>query len=113
MNEENVITIMYAVADKIPENRIYSFKEKIKNEPDTKTEAYLSTHLKSPIVALLLSIFWGIFGIDRFYVGDIGVGLGKLFFGWLTFGIWPLIDIFLIYGRTKEKNFLMLTSQIY
>ena len=113
MNEENVITIMNAVADKIPENRIYSFKEKIKNEPDTKTEAYLSTRLKTPIVALLLSIFLGVIGIDRFYVGDVGLGVCKLFFGWLTLGIWPLIDIFLIYGRTKEENFLMLTSSIY
>ena len=31
-------------------------------------------------------------GIHRFYLGNIGMGVAMLFVGWLTFGIWPLID---------------------
>jgi hypothetical protein len=47
-------------------------------------------------VTLLLSIFLGGFGVDRFYLGHYKEGLGKLFsFGGL--GVWTLIDIFLIY----------------
>ena len=50
---------------------------------------------KSWIVALLLSIFLGNLGIDRFYLGYIGTGILKLItFGGL--GVWWLIDLILI-----------------
>jgi TM2 domain-containing membrane protein YozV len=50
------------------------------------------------LVALLLSIFVGALGIDRFYMGYIGLGILKL----VTLGgcgVWSLIDIILIATR--------------
>ncbi|KAF8795005.1 TM2 domain-containing protein 3-like [Argiope bruennichi] len=45
--------------------------------------------------ALLLSIVFGGFGVDRFYLGMWQEGIGKLFsFGGL--GVWTLIDVILI-----------------
>jgi hypothetical protein len=66
---------------------------------------YLQTiGLKDPTVALIISIIVGGFGIDRFYIGDTGLGIAKL----LTcggLGIWTIVDWFLIMGRTREINF--------
>jgi len=47
---------------------------------------------KSWIVALLLSIFPGYLGIDRFYLGYTGTGILKLITGG-GLGIWWLIDL--------------------
>lgn len=50
---------------------------------------------KDWLTALLLSLFVGTFGIDRFYLGYIGLGILKLIT--LGFcGIWALIDLILI-----------------
>lgn len=50
---------------------------------------------KSKLTAILLSIFTGGLGIDRFYLGYTGSGVAKL----LTaggLGIWSLIDLIMI-----------------
>lgn len=50
---------------------------------------------RSYIVALLLSIFVGALGVDRFYLGNVGLGILKLITGG-GFGVWWLIDLILI-----------------
>ncbi|WP_150460370.1 TM2 domain-containing protein [Nesterenkonia ebinurensis] len=51
---------------------------------------------KSHIAAILLSFFLGTLGIDRFYLGHVGLGIAKLLLSWATFGVWQLIDFILI-----------------
>ena len=53
---------------------------------------------------LLYSIFLGIFAVDRFCIGQTGIGIGKLItFG--GFGIWYLADIvLLVLGYIKPSD---------
>lgn len=51
---------------------------------------------KSHAAAILLSFFLGTFGIDRFYLGHVGLGIAKLLLSWATLGLWQLIDFLVI-----------------
>ena len=74
--------------------------------PPEKREAFdlqLAGREKNPVLALVLSLFVGMLGIDRFYTGNVVLGLLKLF----TLGgfyIWTIIDWFLIMGAARKKN---------
>jgi TM2 domain len=60
---------------------------------------------KSKMVAGLLQIFLGGFGVGRFYLGYTGIGVLQIFFGWLTCGIWPLVDgIMMLTGRVPDAQ---------
>lgn len=59
---------------------------------------------KSKTTAALLSFFLGALGIDRFYLGNTGLGVGKLLtFG--GFGIWAFVDfIYILTGNAKDGD---------
>jgi len=55
------------------------------------------------IVTLVMSIFFGYLGVDRFMMGHIGLGILKLCTAG-GFGIWWLVDVILIATRYQYKN---------
>lgn len=60
--------------------------------------------MKSKTTAIILSVLLGTLGVDRFYLGYVGLGIVKLLtFG--GFGIWWLIDLIMICtGSLQPKD---------
>ena len=79
---------------------------------DSKFLMIQTVNLKDPTTMLIVSIFGGHLGIDRFLIGDTGLGVGKL----LTcggLGIWTIVDWFMIMSRTRELNFINLQRMMF
>ena len=91
-------------ANKFNSEQIFTLKDMLQKLPVDRQITVQTFPLKDPILALIISFFLGGLGIDRFYVGNIGLGILKLItLGGL--GIWALIDLFLIMRAARRTNF--------
>ncbi len=80
----------------------------INNQIVSSPEAAPEISRKNKMVALLLCIFLGLFGVHRYYVGKVGTGTLYLLTGGL-FGIGWVVDIVLIVaGSFKDRSDLPL-----
>ena len=107
MSEQTNMLLM-TYSKYFPEESIMMLKQKFDQMDESKKSLMYSLQFKDPVTTLILSLLVGGLGIDRFYIGDTGLGIAKL----LTCGIWTIVDYFLIMKRTKEKNFEKLMSLI-
>lgn len=87
-----------------PSEKIMYLKEKLGTVDEQKLSLISTVELKDPTTLLLISIFLGGLGIDRFMLGDTGMGILKLLTGGVC-GILTIVDWFTISGKTKELNF--------
>ena len=89
-----------------------AIRERLLALDDSKAHQVQMLQFKEPTTALIISLFVGHLGIDRFYIGDTGLGIAKL----LTcggFGIWTIVDWFLIQGAAREKNIQTFQNSLY
>ena len=80
-----------------------SIRDQLLQVSEEKWNMISTTQFKDPSTMLIVSVIAGSLGIDRFMIGDTGLGIGKL----LTcggLGVWTIIDWFMIQGATREKN---------
>jgi TM2 domain-containing membrane protein YozV len=77
--------------------------------PDAQKEAFatrFSELANNPTTIFGFPVYLGMFGMDRFLLGNILLGLIKL----LTaggLGIWYLVDLFLVTGLARKKNIVL------
>lgn len=104
----------------IPKEAYRELCIKLDDASEEKRNKVKELKLKSIYVTLILSLFLGIFGVDRFYAGDIKLGIGKLalgvvgylFGGFGTIGfaiqllsyVWWIEDIFFSYRLSRKRN---------
>ena len=112
MLDQNKIDMYIMTNQKyFPEEKVVYLKEKLRTMDDEKFSLISTIEMKDPTTILLVSIFLGVLGIDRFMLGDTGMGILKL----LTCGccgILTIIDWFTVSKKAKEVNFNKIMSLI-
>ena len=108
MEQQQVEQLIAIYGNKLPIESIFTVREKLLSM-DYNTASIILAKANDLMISIILSIIVGSWGIDRIYIGDVGLGIIKL----LTCGgcgIWWLIDLFLIMDATKRKNLLQITE---
>ena len=103
MDQQKVDMFLMSNANKFSEERMFFIREHLANLDDSKAGILYTLQLKDPTMALVLSLMVGGFGVDRFYLGQTGMGILK-FITCGGLGIWAIVDWFLIIGATRDYN---------
>lgn len=105
--------------DKIPSTSLPLVKEKLEKASEDQISSLAVLPLKKSYIGLVLGWSLGICGADRFYKGDIALGIAKpaLFLigvitinivigGLLIFAalIWSFVDLLLVWKGIKQDN---------
>lgn len=93
-------------ANKFPTENIQEVKDTLEQIPEDKFYIIHSLSYKEPTTMLLLAIFTGSYGVDRFLLNDTTNGVLKLIltnFCCVGF-VWVIIDCFSAQKRTREFN---------
>ena len=103
MDKQNIDSYLSANGKYFAPSAIPVIRQKLERANNDALVSLQSCNLKDPTTILIVSIFLGGLGIDRFMIGDTGMGVLKL----LTAGgcgTLAIIDWFTISKKVKEKN---------
>ncbi|WP_291402601.1 TM2 domain-containing protein [Daejeonella sp.] len=112
MESQKVDMFIMANAKYFESHQLNAIRERLLTLDDSKWAMISTVQLKDPSTSLIVSIFAGYLGVDRFIIGDTGLGIGKL----LTcggLGIWTIVDWFMIQGATRDKNMQKIQNYLY
>lgn len=100
MNDDQINNFLTLQNDMFPSEQIPAIREQLRKlSPDLVA----GISFKQPLVVFLFAFFLGIWGIDRFILGQVGLGILKL----VTlggFGFWALVDWFTAHSRARRYN---------
>ena len=103
MERQRIDMFLLTQGKYFPQDKLPLIQNRLETLSDDKFALLQASEWKDPTLFLVLGLFLGHWGVDRFMLGQVGLGLGKLF----TFGgcgIWTVIDWFLIMDAAKQHN---------
>lgn len=113
-------SVLMLLDGKISAEQKFMLNDKLDSISEDKLKNLPLIPLKSPILAVVLGFFLGIFGVDRFYQGNYLLGFVKLalfIIGCITIliaigflilqglYIYVLIDLFFVYKAVQKDNY--------
>lgn len=104
MDQQKIDLFIMTNQKYFPAEKIAYLKDKLRTIDEQKFSLLQTIELKDPTTILLVSIFLGGLGIDRFMIGDTGIGILKLLTAGCC-GILAIVDWFTISKKTKDLNF--------
>lgn len=104
MTQDKVDTYIMTNQKYLPAEKIVFLKQKLLEIDETKFSLVSAVEMKDPTTLLLVYIFLGTLGIDRFMLGETGMGILKLLTVGLC-GVLTIIDWFTIQKKTQDLNF--------
>lgn len=107
MTQEQISQFIAANGDKFDQANIGQIKSMLEQVNENRANEIMSANFKSPMTMLIIAWLLGGWGVDRFMLGQTGLGVAKL----LTLGgcgVWALIDIFTAMGRARAYNMQLL-----
>lgn len=111
MDQQKVDMYIMSNQKYFPAEKIMYLKEKLLAMDESKFSMVSCIELKDPTTVLIISLLLGVLGIDRFMIGDTGLGILKLLTGGCC-GILAIIDWFTVPKKAKEVNFNKLMTLI-
>lgn len=111
MDQNKIDMFLATNGKKFSTSQLSLISNKLSQLDDSKFQLALSLDYKDPTTMLIISLLAGPLGIDRFMLGETGLGVLKL----LTAGgccVWTIVDWFLIQDKAKEYNFNLFTQAL-
>ena len=130
MREENAKKVIRKYEKHFPIEGFENFKRRVKEAPDSCFNQVFFAPIKNKVLGVFLSIFLGMFGVDRFYaqspkLGYIKLGATVVTFIVLTFNsilalvlgvlvmIFCIADIFMVYREVKICNYDIVNERLH
>lgn len=110
MTKEKLDMFIISKSKYFPAEALPMIREKLERLEDEKLLTLEALELKEPTTLLIVSLLAGSLGIDRFLLGDVGMGVLKILTCWC--GIFMIVDWFTVMDRTKQKNLNKLLTAI-
>ena len=104
MNQSKAIQWVELNKKFFPKEKLNTLKQKMLAADDAKYDLLFTIGLNNPSVVTVASVFLGGFGVDRFMIGDTGMGILKLLTGGCC-GVLCIVDWFTIGQKTREVNY--------